>query len=110
MIVAPPIPVSLPVPVSVTPTAPEPVVSSTATQAPSLPVMADDEPDAPEPLDLPDAMPALVAIGFKVPARRSSSAAAIFLVPVAALLGEGQQRDAVKMLGYLFYVGDRTAT
>ncbi|MBE0530485.1 MAG: glucarate dehydratase [Rhodospirillales bacterium] len=27
-------------------------------------------------------------------------------VPVAALLGEGQQRDAVKMLGYLFYVGD----
>ena len=31
-------------------------------------------------------------------------------VPVAALLGEGQQRDAVKMLGYLFYVGDRSAT
>jgi glucarate dehydratase len=31
-------------------------------------------------------------------------------VPVAALLGEGQQRDAVEMLGYLFYVGDRTAT
>ena len=31
-------------------------------------------------------------------------------VPVAALLGEGQQRDAVKMLGYLFYVGDRTRT
>jgi glucarate dehydratase len=29
-------------------------------------------------------------------------------VPVAALLGEGQQRDAVEMLGYLFYVGDRT--
>ena len=28
-------------------------------------------------------------------------------VPVAALLGEGQQRDAVQMLGYLFYVGDR---
>jgi glucarate dehydratase len=26
-------------------------------------------------------------------------------VPVAALLGEGQQRDAVEMLGYLFYVG-----
>jgi glucarate dehydratase len=24
-------------------------------------------------------------------------------VPVAALLGEGQQRDAVEMLGYLFY-------
>ena len=31
-------------------------------------------------------------------------------VPVAALLGEGQQRDAVEMLGYLFYVGDRSAT
>ena len=31
-------------------------------------------------------------------------------VPVAALLGEGQQRDAVQMLGYLFYVGDRTLT
>ena len=31
-------------------------------------------------------------------------------VPVAALLGEGQQRDAVEMLGYLFYVGDRTET
>jgi glucarate dehydratase len=28
-------------------------------------------------------------------------------VPVAALLGEGQQRDAVPMLGYLFYIGDR---
>lgn len=28
-------------------------------------------------------------------------------VPVAALLGDGQQRDAVQMLGYLFYVGDR---
>jgi glucarate dehydratase len=31
-------------------------------------------------------------------------------VPVAALLGEGQQRDAVQMLGYLFYVGDRKKT
>jgi glucarate dehydratase len=31
-------------------------------------------------------------------------------VPVVALLGEGQQRDAVKMLGYLFYIGDRTKT
>lgn len=28
-------------------------------------------------------------------------------VPVAALLGEGQQRDTVKVLCYLFYVGDR---
>jgi glucarate dehydratase len=31
-------------------------------------------------------------------------------VPVAALLGEGQQRDSVAMLGYLFYVGDRNKT
>jgi glucarate dehydratase len=31
-------------------------------------------------------------------------------VPVAALLGEGQQRSAVEMLGYLFYVGDRNKT
>ena len=31
-------------------------------------------------------------------------------VPVAALLGEGQQRDSVAMLGYLFYVGDRRRT
>ena len=31
-------------------------------------------------------------------------------VPVASLLGEGQQRDAVEMLGYLFYVGDRQKT
>jgi glucarate dehydratase len=32
------------------------------------------------------------------------------LVPVAALLGEGVQRPAVEMLGYLFYVGPRTKT
>ncbi|MBU1358866.1 MAG: glucarate dehydratase [Gammaproteobacteria bacterium] len=31
-------------------------------------------------------------------------------VPVAALLGEGQQRESVEMLGYLFYVGDRDKT
>jgi glucarate dehydratase len=31
-------------------------------------------------------------------------------VPVAALLGEGQQRDSVEMLGYLFYVGDPSKT
>jgi glucarate dehydratase len=31
-------------------------------------------------------------------------------VPVAALLGEGQQRTSVEMLGYLFYVGDRMTT
>ena len=31
-------------------------------------------------------------------------------VPVAALLGEGQQRDSVAMLGYLFFVGDREKT
>ena len=31
-------------------------------------------------------------------------------VPVAALLGEGQQRSSVEMLGYLFYVGDKAKT
>jgi len=31
-------------------------------------------------------------------------------VPVAALLGEGVQRTKVEMLGYLFFVGDRTRT
>ena len=31
-------------------------------------------------------------------------------VPLAALLGEGQQRESVEMLGYLFYVGDRRKT
>ncbi|UZF56143.1 glucarate dehydratase [Gordonia polyisoprenivorans] len=31
-------------------------------------------------------------------------------VPVAALLGDGQQRDRVQALGYLFFVGDRTKT
>ncbi|HWR30976.1 MAG TPA: enolase C-terminal domain-like protein [Negativicutes bacterium] len=31
-------------------------------------------------------------------------------VPVAALLGNGQQRNAVRMLGYLFYIGDRRKT
>ena len=29
-------------------------------------------------------------------------------VPVAALLGEGQQRETVETLGYLFYIGDRS--
>ncbi len=31
-------------------------------------------------------------------------------VPVCALLGDGQQRSQVEMLGYLFYVGDRAVT
>jgi glucarate dehydratase len=31
-------------------------------------------------------------------------------VPAAALLGDGQQRASVAVLGYLFYVGDRTKT
>ncbi len=31
-------------------------------------------------------------------------------VPVAALLGDGQQRSSVAVLGYLFYVGDRQKT
>ena len=31
-------------------------------------------------------------------------------VPVCELLGDGQQRDRVQMLGYLFFVGDRNKT
>jgi glucarate dehydratase len=31
-------------------------------------------------------------------------------LPVAALLGEGQQRTSVEVLGYLFYIGDRGKT
>jgi glucarate dehydratase len=31
-------------------------------------------------------------------------------VPVAALLGDGQQREQVEMLGYLFYIGDAAKT
>jgi glucarate dehydratase len=31
-------------------------------------------------------------------------------VPVAALLGEGQQRESVEFLGYLFFIGDRKRT
>ncbi|MDF2951234.1 MAG: gudD [Anaerocolumna sp.] len=31
-------------------------------------------------------------------------------VPAAALLGDGMQRDEVRMLGYLFYIGDRRKT
>jgi glucarate dehydratase len=31
-------------------------------------------------------------------------------LPVAALLGEGQQRTSVPMLGYLFFIGDRRKT
>jgi len=33
-----------------------------------------------------------------------------FSMPVAALLGEGQQRSSVEVLGYLFFVGDRRKT
>lgn len=31
-------------------------------------------------------------------------------VPVASILGDGQQRESVKFLGYLFYVGDKDKT
>src|SRR5690348_11590943 len=31
-------------------------------------------------------------------------------LPVAALLGDGQQRDTIRVLGYLFYLGDRHRT
>lgn len=31
-------------------------------------------------------------------------------LPVAALLGEGQQRDSIRTLGYLFYIGNKEKT
>jgi len=31
-------------------------------------------------------------------------------LPVAAMLGEGQRRKSIEVLGYLFYIGDRTKT
>jgi glucarate dehydratase len=34
----------------------------------------------------------------------------LFDLPVCALLGNGQQRDRVDVLGYLFFVGDRSRT
>jgi len=36
--------------------------------------------------------------------------ASFLVVPVAALLGTGQQRKQVEMLGYLFYIADRRKT
>lgn len=61
VIVIPPIPVSVPAPapVSVTPTAPV-VASGAPVHSQSLPT-TDEDIDTPDPVDLPDAMPALVA-------------------------------------------------
>lgn len=39
-----------------------------------------------------------------------TTAASMLGVPVCELLGDGQQRDKVRMLGYLFFVGDRKKT
>ncbi|TFY88597.1 flagellar hook-length control protein FliK [Pseudomonas kairouanensis] len=69
VIVVPPIPVNVPVPVSVAAADPAPVVSSTPVHSQSLPV-ADDEPDdTADPVDLPDALPTLVAsVADSIPA------------------------------------------
>lgn len=69
VIVVPPIPISVPVPVNVAPSDPAPVISSTPTHTQSLPV-ADDEPDdTADPVDLPDALPTLVAsVADSIPA------------------------------------------
>lgn len=76
MIVAPQPPVSVPLPVAVSaaPAESAPVIDSRApTQATSLPV-ADEEPDSAEPIDLPDAMPALVAsVADSVPSVRAQT-------------------------------------
>ena len=76
MIVAPQLPVSVPLPVAVSaaPAESAPVIDSRApTQAASLPA-ADEEPDTAEPIDLPDAMPALVAtVADSVPSVRAQT-------------------------------------
>ena len=76
MIVAPQLPVSVPLPavVSAAPAESAPVIDSRApTQAASLPA-ADEEPDTAEPIDLPDAMPALVAtVADSVPSVRAQT-------------------------------------
>ena len=69
VIVVPPIPVSVPVPISVAPADTAPVISSTPAHTQSLSV-ADDEPDdTTDPVDVPDALPTLVAsVADSIPA------------------------------------------
>ena len=69
VIVIPPIPVSVPVPVSVAPADPAPVVSSTSVHSQSLPLTDDEPDDSADPVDLPDALPTLVAsVADSIPA------------------------------------------
>ena len=69
VIVVPPIPVSVPVPVNVAPADPAPVISSTPTHTQSLPVVDDEPDDTADPVDLPDALPTLVAsVSDSIPA------------------------------------------
>lgn len=76
MIVAPPTPVSVPLPVVVSAESAEPaplISSRVPAQATSLPA-ADDEADTPQPIDLPDAMPTLVAsVADSVPSVRAQT-------------------------------------
>lgn len=76
MIVAPPTPVSVPLPVVVSAESAEPaplISSRVSAQATSLPA-ADDEADTPQPIDLPDAMPTLVAsVADSVPSVRAQT-------------------------------------
>ena len=76
MIMAPPTPVSVPLPVVVSAESAEPaplISSRVSAQATSLPA-ADDEADTPQPIDLPDAMPTLVAsVADSVPSVRAQT-------------------------------------
>ncbi|MCT8960363.1 flagellar hook-length control protein FliK [Pseudomonas veronii] len=76
MIMAPPTPVSVPLPVVVSAESAEPaplISSRVPAQATSLPA-ADDEADTPQPIDLPDAMPTLVAsVADSVPSVRAQT-------------------------------------
>lgn len=61
VIVVPPIPVNVPVPVSVAPVDTAPVISSTPVHSQSLTAADDELDDTADPVDLPDALPTLVA-------------------------------------------------
>ena len=69
VIVVPPIPVNVPVPVSVAPADPAPVVSSTPVHSQNLPLTDDEPDDTADPVDVPDALPTLVAsVADSIPA------------------------------------------
>ncbi|PRA26784.1 flagellar hook-length control protein FliK [Pseudomonas poae] len=61
VIVVPPIPLSVPVPLSSTPEEPAPVISSAPVHTQSLPIVDDEPDDTVDPVDSADTLPTLVA-------------------------------------------------